>query len=234
MRIIDILKLDSTQRKNAYTAFGIDKVTIDGNEFTDYKAFSFLWEKSYVKSPERSADGSITNLNSYATFVTPHLKIDFSLLSIDSYRILMELIYSKNEFLVECYDVVRNQVTQNKMYFATEEMPKLWTIARAVNGEKWVELLGVEDYTIEMIGTNASLDEVDILYYDNYGNLIAEATQTAIIGTDAVVEYNFVAPSGSRFDGEWMTENGTIIRNGDSILILSELKLFAQVVPTSN
>lgn len=233
MKVADILKLNNDQRKLQFKAHGIDKVVIDGNEFTDYAAFSFLREKSYVKSPERSGDGSITNLNSYAFFLTPHLKIDFSLLSIDSYRKLMELIYRKNEFLVECYDVVKNATTVNKMYFTTEELPKLWTIARAVNGEEWVELLGVEEYSVEMVGTNASLEETDILYYDNDGNLIADATQTATIGTDAVVGYNFQPNAGYRFDGEWETENGGIVRNGDAILVNGEIKLFAKVVPTN-
>ena len=60
----------------------IHTVDINGNIFTDYSAFSFLWEKTYVKSPVRSGNGTIGNLNSYATFLTPHLKIDFSLMSI--------------------------------------------------------------------------------------------------------------------------------------------------------
>ena len=246
MRIIDILKLDSTQRKNKYKAVGIDFVKINEYTFTDYKAFSFLLEKSYIKSPERSSDGSISNLNSYPFFVTPHLKIDFSLLSINSYRDLMGLIYTQNEFTVECYNIVSNRVETHKMYFATEEMPKLWTIARAVNGEQWVELLGVEDYTIEMIGTNASLDKIDILYYDNDGNLIPEATQTVIEGTDVVINYNFIAPSGSRFDGVWRMQSGGIVRNGDAILAIGTdessgnaivsnkvLKLYAKVVNTN-
>ena len=80
--IAEILRMSVEERKTAYKATGIDKVIIDGNEFTDYGAFSFLWEKSYVKSPERSGDGTIGNLNSYATFITPHLKIDFSMMSI--------------------------------------------------------------------------------------------------------------------------------------------------------
>jgi hypothetical protein len=87
----------------------IEKVTIDGNEFTDYKAFSFLREKAYVKEPMRSGAGVIGNLNSYATFLTPRLKIDFSMLSIDSYRLLMTLIYGRNEFIVTCYDIVENK-----------------------------------------------------------------------------------------------------------------------------
>ena len=134
--IAEILRMSLEERKQAYSVsglstfdnkpIGIETVIIDGNPFTDYGAFSFLWEKSYVKSPERSGDGTISNLNSYATFLTPHLKIDFSMMSIDSYRILMrDLLYKKNEFLVTCYDIVNDTMTTNKMYFSTEEMLKL-------------------------------------------------------------------------------------------------------------
>ena len=212
----------------------IDKVTIDGNVFTDYGAFSFLREKSYVKSPVRSGDGTIGNLNSYATFLTPHLKIDFGLMSIDSYRVLMNLIYEKNEFIVTCYDVVNNRDTTNKMYFTTEEMPKLWTIVEALNGnENAIELLGVQDYTVEMVGTNASFDTVEILYYDNNGNLIPEATQTVDKGTEAIINYDFVAPVGYRFDGQWKNEQGSIVRNGDAITVNEDRKLYVQLVPTN-
>ena len=153
---------------NVAVARNIDKVTINGNVFTDYSAFSFLWEKSYVKSPSRSGSGSIGNLNSYATFLTPHLKIDFGLISIDSYRKIMQLIYTSNEFLVTCYDVVNNKNTTNKMYFSTEEMPKLWTIVDALNGdENAIMLLGVQDYTVEMVGTNNDIDTVTVNYYLN-------------------------------------------------------------------
>lgn len=228
--IAGILRMSVEERKTAYKATGIDKVIIDGNEFTDYGAFSFLWEKSYVKSPERSGDGTIGNLNSYATFITPHLEIDFSMMSIDSYRRLMELIYEKNEFLVECYDVVYNTVTQNKMYFSTEEMPKLWTIARAINGEEWVELLGVQDYTVELIGTNVSLETVNVLYYDKDGVLIPEATQEVYVGTEVIIGYDYVPTSPYRFDGAWTTELNGTRRNGEAIKVSTkDIKLYAQV-----
>ena len=157
--IREILQMSPKDRQNLYRVDGtnkqIHKVTIDGIEFSDYSAFSFLWEKTYVKSPIRSSDGTIENLDSYATFLTPHLKIDFGLLSIDNYRALMKLIYSKNEFRVTCYDIVNDTQTTNYMYFTTEEMPKLWTIVEALNGdENAVMLLGVQDYTVEMVGTN--------------------------------------------------------------------------------
>ena len=57
--IAEILKMPLEERKEKYQAKGIHKVIIDGNVFTDYKAFSFLWEKSYITTPERSSDGTI-------------------------------------------------------------------------------------------------------------------------------------------------------------------------------
>ena len=240
MKIIDILKLTPTDRAKAYGANGIDKVIIDGKEFTDYKAFSFIWEKSYIKSPVRSGDGTIGNLNSYATFLTPHLKMDFSMMSIDTYRDIMLKIYEKNEFVVTCYDVVNNRTTTNKMYFTTEEMPKLWTVVEALNGnEDAIELLGVQDYVVEMVGTNAPMDEIDVLYYDNNGNLIEGASHQAIIGSEFIVDYNFIAPSGYRFNGEWKDEKGSIYRNGDVVKVNAynketlAIKLYAQVVDTN-
>ena len=201
----------------------IQDVDINGNTFSDYSAFSFVWEKSYIKSPERSGDGSIGNLNSYATFITPHLKIDFSMMSIDSYRKLMELIYSSNEFIVNCYDVVNNRRTTNRMYFSTEEMPKLWAIARALNGEQWVELLGVQDYTVEMIGTNVAVDKININYYSidpNISDSDLRPTDYVLVGSkqvdlgldilvgDGIVPNSYV---GYEFAQKWglKSRNGT-------------------------
>jgi uncharacterized repeat protein (TIGR02543 family) len=172
--------------------------------------------------------------------LTPHLKIDFSMMSIDTYRDIMLKIYEKNEFIVTCYDVVNNIDTTNKMYFTTEEMPKLWTVVEALNGnEDAIELLGVQDYVVEMVGTNAPMDEIDVLYYDNNGNLIEGASHQAIIGSEFIVDYNFIAPSGYRFDGEWKDEKGSIYRNGDVVKVNAynektlAIKLYAQVVNTN-
>ena len=172
--IAEILSMSIEDRKRIYgvsnidthnnSPIGIETVIIDGNVFSDYGAFSFLWEKSYVKEPERSSSGAIENLNSYATFVTPHLKIDFSMMSIDSYRDIMTLLYEKNEHIVRCYDIIQKKFIEVNMYFATEELPKLWTIARALNGERWLELLGVQDYTVELIGTNSNFETLELTY----------------------------------------------------------------------
>ena len=239
---------------NVAVARNIDKVTINGNVFTDYSAFSFLWEKSYVSSPTRSGNGSIGNLNSFATFLTPHLKIDFGLMSIDSYRKIMQLIYTSNEFLVTCYDVVNNKDTTNKMYFSTEEMPKLWTIVDALNGdENAVMLLGVQDYTVEMIGTNNDIDTVTVNYYLN--SPTGSGTTTPINSVDGYIGGEIVLGSGlnmksyeTEFDGYLFKDgwrlgspNGTLYPDGRAFDITkavideasNSINFYAEWIPTN-
>ena len=175
----EILRLDPNNTtdwaiiKNNYKADDIDKVVIDGNTFTNYGDFQFVWEKSYVKSPERSASGAIDNLDSYATFVTPHLILNFAVMSIDDYRAIMRKDLEKNEFVVECYDPIYNTKFVGKMYFSTPAMAKLRTIARkrfdpdTSVWEDFIELVGVDGYTVELIGTNSDLDLVSVVYHLN-------------------------------------------------------------------
>ena len=237
----EILKKSPEERKELYQVSGqatknIDKVTIDGNVFKDYSAFSFLMEKSYVKSPVRSGDGSIPNLDSYAWFLTPHLKIDFSLMSIDSYRAVMNLIRSRSEHTVTCYDVVADKDVTHKMYFATEQMPKLWTIAKALNGgNEWVELLGVQDYTIELIGTNTSIDTISVNYVDNLpsGSMSSVGESGLPKGVEIIVgdlaTYKDNPPEGFKFK-YWNTErdgSGDVYLDGNAITLYDNLTLFA-------
>ena len=189
--VYDILKkIGTTEYKNGvikqYEAVGISQVKIDGNTFTNYGQYRFVWEKAYPKSPERSADGSMGNLNSYATFLTPHLIMDFSVMSIDDYREIMLLHYSANEFTVECYDPIYNHTIKVKMYFATEEMAKLYTIAQnrlLPDGqwEEWVDLIGVTEYSVELIGTNNDLDLVSVRYIVNPPQVTENGVTTTLV-----------------------------------------------------
>ena len=245
-RVIDILRKSPQERLELYRAHGIEKVIIDGNEFggknakgeliDGYGTFSFLWEKSYIKEPVRSSDGSIGNLNSYSTFLTPHLRINFSLMSIDTYRTLMQLIYSRNEHTVTCYDVVNGGTTTNKMYFTTEEMPKLWTMVEALNGdENAVELLGVQDYTVEMVGTNADVDLLSVHYYYNENNdkldkTIREAEDDVYSGEEIIVGINSAYPNNPPLNkafSHWEDINGTKYDNGSITTVYNNLELFA-------
>jgi uncharacterized repeat protein (TIGR02543 family) len=245
--IREILSLSPEQRKSIYQVNNlsnkhIDRVLIDNKEFKDYSAFTFLMEKSYVKSPVRSGDGSISNLDSYVWFLTPHLKVDFSLMSIDSYRTLMKLIQSKSEFVVTCYDVVNDKDVTHNMYFATEQMPKLWAIARALNGAKWTELLGVQDYTIELIGTNTDLDTVSVIYHynppsgsdKNVGSDSVPKGSEIIVGD--IATFKDEAPSGYKFK-QWNSEadgTGTVYTDGFAITLNESLVLYAIWEQTDN
>ena len=247
----DIMRMSPENRKALYRVSGvdgdtpkhIDKVTIDNNTFTDYTAFTFLMEKSYVKSPVRSGSGSIENLDSYASFLTPHLKIDFSVISIDSYRILMKLLRSKNEFTVTCYDVVNDIDVTHKMYFSTEQMPKLWAISKALNGDEWVELLGVQEFTIELIGTNTNFDDVTVTYNLNTPYDVSwsgETSATEIIPTNHTLNVGTTLSDGTEqkdvttitFDNKykfkyWSDEDGFKYVDGNEYMFSTDTTLYA-------
>ena len=231
--MLEILNMLPEDRKEKYRVDNDDRkmqeVVIDGIKFTDYGAFSFIREKSYFDEPTRGADGTIQDLNNYATFVTPHLTINFSLLSIESYRDLMRLIYSKNEFLVTCYDVVQNKKVTERMYFTTEEMPKLFALAKEYGGDKWIELLGVQDYTVEMVGTNVSVDTVTVNYYLNHPKGTGQTTpiysETVDFGLDFIIGLNSgiegFEVEGYTFASQWHLNEptGTIFPNGSAYTI---------------
>lgn len=179
----DILRNPLAVRRERYGTTEISHIVIDGNKFGGYKTFSSFWEKTYPEQPERSTGGVIGNLNSYATFVTFHVMINYAMMSIDDYRRLYTLMLSRNEFIVTAYNVLNNSTHTCKMYFAPDQMPKLYTMARKLQGlqgaeEKFIEVLGVQDYTIELIGTNAPLGGLTVTYYPN----IPSGTSSSLTG----------------------------------------------------
>lgn len=246
--IEQIMRMSPEERRGEYEAVDIGNVVIDGNIFENYGAYSFLWEKTYVKSPTRSNNGSITNLDSYTTFVTGHFKIHFSLMSIDYYRKLMQLLYAKNEHTVTCYDVVYNKRISLNMYFTTEEMPKLYTLAHRVQSmssdewESYVELLGVQDLTVEMVSTNTEIDTCTITYHLNppvsgYADTTKQIRNIAkggevFIGTDANMQSNTF---GNRYKfAKWNTKaDGTELNyiNEQVYTINFDLVLYARWEP---
>ena len=233
--------------KTEYRALDIDKVIIDGNTFTNYGDFQFIWEMSYVTEPKRSGNGSIGNLNSYAVFLTPHLTLNFSIMSIDDYRKIMQLHYAIKEHTVECYDPIYNRKIKVKMYFATEQMAKLHTIARKrFNGTKWedwIELVGVREYTVDLIGTNNDIDTITFGYaynapLDDYGNPIYpngvpvpnQYEQDVYTGEEISIGQSctFIdtPPTGYVFS-HWEDSNGTIYFNGSVITVNNNTMLKA-------
>lgn len=210
--IYEILGLTPTDRKKEYEAENIHKVIIDGNEYTNYGQYRFIWEKTYPVSPTRTIGGVIGGLNTLSTFLVGHLYMDFSIMSIDDYRKIMQQHYSRNEFTVTCYDVIYDKSITLKMYFATEQVAKLRTIANnrlKSDGtwENWVDLVGVDEYTVEMIGTNSSLDSVSVVYHLNPPTSTGLPDQT-IGGEELLAGGYFVMGSGATYDYKNETFNG--------------------------
>lgn len=237
----DVYKKSLSKRYADYDVYGsereIHKVVIDGNVFSGYKTFTFIWEKSYTKEPERSSNGTIGNLNSYPTFITPHLKINFAMISIDDYRRFYRLMLQKNEFTVTCYDIVKDKRITKKMYFAPDQFPTLYTVARKLtSGEKFIELTGVKDYTVELIGTNNELDLVSVTYLPNYPEgqtppSASEGENDVYIGAEVIIgkssTYPENPPIGYKFKN-WVDSKGEIYTNGYAYTINEELVLYAE------
>lgn len=134
-------------------------VWINGNKISGYFSYGYHAVKEYVKEPERADNGSIQNLNSYATFIVPSLTISFKYMPISTYRTIMKLIYSMNEFTIKCYDTVYDKMVTFKAYFKPEDSPELFIKSR--------RLLGVIDYEISLVGTLSSADTINIVYHLN-------------------------------------------------------------------
>ena len=66
-----------------YEATQLDRLEIDGNVFQGYFEYSYLAEKAYKTQPVRSNDGSIPDINQYATFLTPRLVIKYNMMDIE-------------------------------------------------------------------------------------------------------------------------------------------------------
>ena len=141
------------QLRESYRNSQIDRITIsDGNEdleVTGYAEYSYLEEKSYKTQPVRTLDGVIHDIEEYATFLTPRLVIKYNMMNIDDYRALMKMLKRKNGFTVTCYDVVEDRIVTNEMYAAPPSMPIIY--------QQFLSALGIKEYVIELIGTNAPL-----------------------------------------------------------------------------
>ena len=137
------------------------------------------------------------------------------------------------------------------MYFATEEMAKLYTIAQnrlLPNGqwEEWLDLVGVLDYTVELIGTNNDLDLVSVKY--EYSTLKADGTllypnlpngsvanpqyeEDIYLGEEIVVGGNSTfpdtPPTNSLKFKHWVDGSGLIYTNGAVVTVNSPLTLYA-------
>lgn len=132
--------------RDAYRATALDRIEIDGITIQGYFQYSYLEEKTYAEQPTRSIDGTMQDLNSMDTFLTPRLIIKYNMMNIEDYRALMKLLKSKNTFNVTCYDIVENERVTKEMYFAPPPMPTIY--------QQYLVAMGISEYSIELIGTN--------------------------------------------------------------------------------
>lgn len=151
----------------------IHKVIINGNIITNYSDYSFIHRKSYEEEPIRT-NGVIINLNHYKTFLTPQLTFSFKYMSIDVYRTLMQLIYSTNEFDVICYDIINDVQLQAKMYFEPKEMAQILILTNGLSLEQQLTTLAALDETFTLIGTNADINLLQIIFDANGGTLVGD------------------------------------------------------------
>lgn len=149
----------------------LDRIEIDGCEIHGYFEYSFMEEKSYRTQPTRSQDGTIEGLDDdYSTFLTPRLIVKYNMMNIEDYRTLMTFLKSKNTFNVTCYDIVADRRVTHEMYFANPPMPVIY--------QQYLAVLGVQDYTIELIGTNRKTEDMKIKFYINGNENTAYSNDT--------------------------------------------------------
>lgn len=233
MKLTEVLKLPLEQRLALYGTQNITKFKLDNEEYSGYKAYSFFWEQTLVKQPERS-EGGVIDLSTHSWFLTPHLVIDFSMISYSDFIRLSKQRLSKLEFVLEFYDTVFQQNIRRKVYLTPESQPKFQLATRKLNGENWTEIIGVKDFQVEFIGTNADLDTISITYHSNPPSSsgasdISQSSSNLSIGEEVVIGYGITLPSVSGYrlkswntkkggDGETYADNTASTLRGDLVL----------------
>lgn len=193
------------------------RLWINNREIPYMSSYSYYDLKSYFKSPQRSANGKINNLNSYATFLTPSLQFYFEKMPIGAYRVLMKLIKEFNEFTVTAYDIVEDMYVTRKMYFEPKDYPDLFTTS--------LETKMVNKETFTLIGTNEDIENLSLIYNSNgtspvitsgidfaYGEEIQIGDYNPELGLDP----NTFTKTGYKLDG-WIDGNGATFENGVAI-----------------
>lgn len=138
------------------------KLVINGREIPNLSGYSYFDAKNFFKEPTRTTKGTINKLNSYATFLTPRLRFSFKLMPIGAYRVLMKLIKEYNEFIVTAYDIVEDTYVTRKMYFKPKDFPQIY--------QKSLEVLAIQDESFELVGTNADMETLSLVYNKNIPN----------------------------------------------------------------
>lgn len=136
----------------------IAKVWINGEEFygIGYQGLMTVNTKTYIDEPTRSNDGSIPNINDYATFIVPRCKLNFKYFNIEDYKRLCRVLNSANQFPVKYFDKQFGEFREYMMYAEPEEMAKIYNVGSLV--------IGLFDYEISFIGTLNDLTKYNVSY----------------------------------------------------------------------
>lgn len=236
MKLVDVLRKPLKERLSLYGTKNLTTFKLDNEVYSGYKGYSFFWEQTLVKEPERS-EGGVIDLSTHAWFLTPHLVIDFSMISYDDFMRLSKQRLSKLEFVLEFYDTVFQQVIRRKVYLAPEEQPKFNLVARMLNGERWTEIVGIKDFSVEFIGTNKDLDNITITYHSNppSSSGTSDSVQTSTdlqIGEEVLIGSGITMPTINGYTFEkWNTDkngNGEEYANDTARTLQGNLVLYAQ------
>ena len=217
------------------------RIWIDGYEIGGYLTYTALDAKSYLEEPSRSLTGVIENLNAYPTFLTPQVTIEFKYMNIETYRLIIKIIQSRNEHIVKYYDIVNDKMVTRKMYFKPEELPTIF--------QRRLEILAVTNYKVELVGTNAELNLLSVMYHFNSpkegitGQDVGDPTEyvsgdefIAGNGTEAIKNNTAISNAGYVFQ-DWNTDangGGNVYTDGyayiinDTITESNVLHLYAQ------
>ena len=136
-------------------------ITINGYVSKGYSDFACINSKTYVVEPERASDGSIPDINAYQVFYVPRVKISFKYMKIEDYQRFLVAI-EPNEFIVSYFDYTKGDTVYHKMYCEPQELEKLHSHR--------LEILGVLNKEISLIGTLNSLETYALTYMANGGN----------------------------------------------------------------
>ena len=117
------------QLREAYKNSQIDRITIfDGTEELEITGYA---EYSYLEE------------KSYKT--QPVRTQDGAIQDIEEYS-----TFFTPRLIIKCYDVVEDAIARNQMYVATPSMPIIY--------QQFLIALGVQEYNIELIGTNVPIN----------------------------------------------------------------------------
>lgn len=127
----------------------LDKIIIDGVEFSDYSDYFVLNEKTYSQEPVRSVVGVLDDIDTIPTFVVPRLFISYNYLDASKFRKLLTAITSKNQMIITYYDQNDGVSYTRPFYLKPYSKTRLFT--RIENEE--VVFKGIRGLELEFVAT---------------------------------------------------------------------------------